>query len=379
MEPTPFNKLLDLNEKWKTNRNPKEVSEEFNQYQKQIVPITVCSAIDLMKKSFPPIVYDVENFIVKASNITWTGLPGDGKSLLLLATLLQANDNQRVFGHFPAVNKFKTVWYDADMNGDEEFARRLHMLCKGLHISESSVDVEYRGRFRDFETELKYIKEKKFNLVVIDSLLGIFEGDENSSTDIEDMFQRFYFKLKEFKITSITLDHLKKGKSDSIIYRSRGSSNKGAKFDFAWQISQDKDSEIIDEDTRIREFDVCFEVGKDRSGAVAREFSIHIVKNDKSQETKIQWLGFTNVAKKKANDSAAKVLEYLNGKNECKKKDIVASLQSQFGYYEDTIKKALDRLVADRKIDSPKYGFYKIRQEQLTLDRHEQRINEATS
>src|SRR5690606_29872608 len=84
----------------------------------------------------------------------------------------------------------------------------------------------------EFEDLLKFIDEFRPDLLVLDPLRSFFDGDENDSSVMQQVFAPLNLLLRKYPhMAVVVVDHTAKKPSDVLVYASRGSSVKGAEMD----------------------------------------------------------------------------------------------------------------------------------------------------
>ena len=84
----------------------------------------------------------------------------------------------------------------------------------------------------EFEDLLKFIDEFRPDLLVLDPLRSFFDGDENDSSVMQQVFAPLNMLLRKYPhMAVVVVDHTAKKPSDVLVYASRGSSVKGAEMD----------------------------------------------------------------------------------------------------------------------------------------------------
>jgi len=85
---------------------------------------------------------------------------------------------------------------------------------------------------QEFQDLLDFIDEFRPDLLVFDPLRSLFEGDENDSSVMQQVFTPLNKLLRKYPdMAIIVVDHTAKKPSDVLVYASRGSSVKGAEMD----------------------------------------------------------------------------------------------------------------------------------------------------
>lgn len=206
----------------------------------------------LMQKKFEDLEWVVEKLLPGSGTIIISGQPGSYKTWLALDLVLAVASGNDAFG-FLATSQAGVLIVDEE-NGPRLLQDRFKKLKfnQGLPIYVLSL-VGFRLSEGSVKTLVSFCKSKKIKLVVFDSLIRIHSGEENSATDMSEVFDH----LKEFRrngIAVLLLHHNRKpgfGNSNPS-FEMRGSSDILAAIDSHIGINK-KDGYVEIKQTKLRQ------------------------------------------------------------------------------------------------------------------------------
>jgi len=194
--------------------NENEVTGTNALPEERKVKITM-SALELLHSDIPKPEWLVEGLVPK-SNITFiAGAPGSTKSFLALLTSLCIASGTNLFGEITC--KQGIVLYVDEENGKEEIKRRLELLKNAYGFSDQALENIHFMFYQGFRVDKRWTKhiieaipEKTPDLIVIDSLVRVLEGDENSAEDARKLFNSFRPLMRDHGTTILVLAHCRK-------------------------------------------------------------------------------------------------------------------------------------------------------------------------
>lgn len=214
-------KILDL-KKQKKDYSLKTLS---NDYDKDI--INSINLADLMKKELPPIEFLIPNIIMKSGFTVIGGDSGSFKTWLSLDIALSIISGKDFLGE--QTNKTGKVLYIDEENRETTLKSRLKELIAGseidinecsellfLHSNNLKLDtanIRYHKNKKPIsDTQVVYNICKKFkpSLVVFDSLVRFFAGDENNAEDMRKIFDIMKQIMIDFNSSILILHHTRK-------------------------------------------------------------------------------------------------------------------------------------------------------------------------
>ncbi len=193
----------------------------------------------------------VERLIPAGGAALIGGKPGEGKTWLALVLALSIAKGIPFLGRF-ACQQGAVLIIDEE-NGDKRLRKRLRKLCKAMDIdSPESVPIEIASMNGVDLTDSTWVdrvadkmREARPVLVIVDSLVRVHRGDENSSRDMAKLFAKVNELRKEFGAAFLFTHHLRKrGFINDISDRIRGSSDIEAYVDAMFGLEQ-RDNRLV--------------------------------------------------------------------------------------------------------------------------------------
>lgn len=181
------------------------------------------TAKDLLEKTIREPDWQVDKIISEGGISMIAGTKKSNKSFLALYMAVCVSTGQPVLGKYE-VKKGRVLYIDEE-NGEVETKNRLKRVMDGLGVKECDMDfliykdlkLEHRKnsvlRKRQQNFIKKYIDERKPVLIICDSMVRFMLGEENSSSDVREVFDF----IKPFKENTswLLLHHTPKGKLDA--------------------------------------------------------------------------------------------------------------------------------------------------------------------
>lgn len=176
---------------------------------------TVIPGQELRAMALPPIEWLLEGMIPMGRYVVLSGESGLGKSWWALALALCAGMGLEFLGR--ETRPLRALYIDEE-NGIQEAQRRLRALADGLDIDPDAdipvdflIDEEVKpGNPRHFDQLVKVIQERGIGLVITDSMIRFFDGDENSSKEAKAFHKLLDRIRRRTGVTWIMLQHLNK-------------------------------------------------------------------------------------------------------------------------------------------------------------------------
>lgn len=213
----------------------------------------------------PPVNFAIEGFLQEDGITMISGLPGHGKTWVMLSMAKALLTGKPLFGYAPfAVRPTERIVYLSPEVGLgpltsrikkfhlNEFVKSGKLLYQTLSIPESAslVDPRMLRACRDAD-------------VFLDTAVRFMEGDENSSAE-QKLFSRILFALLKAGARTVTGAHhapkaFETANHMSLENAMRGSSELGAMLSTAWGVKRvDKDSNrVFIENIKPRDFNPC--------------------------------------------------------------------------------------------------------------------------
>lgn len=209
-------------EAWTTQTDAEGVTRAVNTASGEAVELpgwTVHRGRVLRSMDLPPIEWLIDRTIPCGRYVVLSGESGLGKSWWALALALCAGREQPFLGRdtIPA----RTLYIDEE-NGIQEAQRRLRALADGMGIPEDEdlpVDFlidESVKLSKPVHTQalIRLIKDEGYTLIITDSLIRFFDGNENNSDEVAKFHAAVDAIRKATGITWIMLQHLNKAGKD---------------------------------------------------------------------------------------------------------------------------------------------------------------------
>jgi hypothetical protein len=193
---------------------------------------------DILARPAPPVPWAVEGILAERDIAIISGAGGIGKSWLALAIALTLAAGVDLFGRFRVTRPYRVAILDLE-SSPWEVDQRLHRLAAGMGLGPEQL----RGRVRIIRQRLRLdvsedvrrlsasLKTWGSKFLLVDSLRRAFAGDENSSSDVSDLFVSALDPLRsDLSCGVILTDHTRKATGerdlDSADVALRGSTDK---------------------------------------------------------------------------------------------------------------------------------------------------------
>lgn len=176
---------------------------------------TVMSARQLRRMELPPIEWVLDGIVPRGRYTVVSGESGLGKSWWILAYCICAAIGMPFLGRETVLSR--TLYIDEE-NGIQEAQRRLRALCDGLGVDPDEevpiyflIDAGVKlGRPNDLNRMMETIAAHGITNVVTDSLIRVFEGNENKSEDVGRFHAMVDHVRRKTGVTWWMLQHLNK-------------------------------------------------------------------------------------------------------------------------------------------------------------------------
>ena len=178
----------------------------------------------------------VRGMIARGQKILVQGPPKQMKTWFVLSLLKALSRGENVCG----VPFWKTTvsGIKAVMVEEEHSTNALIQRVQQSLAGTSNIVIPHRTGVKllpknpEFEDLLSFIDEFRPDLLVLDPLRSFFDGDENDSSVMQQVFAPLNMLLRKYPhMAVVVVDHTAKKPSDVLVYASRGSSVKGAEMD----------------------------------------------------------------------------------------------------------------------------------------------------
>jgi len=192
----------------------------------------------------------VRGIIARGQKILVQGPPKQMKTWFVLSLLKALSRGENVCG----VPFWKTTvsGVKAVMVEEEHSTNALIQRVQQSLAGTSNIVIPHRTGVKllpknpEFEDLLNFIDDFRPDLLVLDPLRSFFDGDENDSSVMQQVFAPLNMLLRKYPhMAVVVVDHTAKKPSDVLVYASRGSSVKGAEMDGVIDIRKfQKDEEV---------------------------------------------------------------------------------------------------------------------------------------
>jgi len=197
----------------------------------------------------------VEGLLPKRKIVLIVGLPEAGKSILSLEIMIELArpGGGFVLGQFKAT-PVTILFIDEESSDASELVDRFKKMLRAKGLQEEDLDLhilhmnglnlcgeEDNRRLREVVSKLKP------QLVVIDSLIRVFDGDENSSKDVVKLDRHLQLLVHDFQCSVLMIDHMgKAGYLPNAIKGPKGSIEKIAVIDLGYAVRSVGDERIVE-------------------------------------------------------------------------------------------------------------------------------------
>lgn len=175
-------------------------------------PLEIVSSNYLLSSDFKT-EWIIQGLLPKGSLSILSARPGRFKTWLTLYFAICISQGKSVFGMFP-VKKSKVLIINEE---DSNVLIKERLITLGLdkktEISFSIMSGFKADNDENIELLIKEVKRLKIDVVIIDSLVRIHSGDENSAKDMSNLFCKIS-RLKKLGITVLINHHHRKGQGE---------------------------------------------------------------------------------------------------------------------------------------------------------------------
>ncbi len=203
----------------------------------------------------------VDGIIPKESASIIAGYPGSGKTFILADLALAVSSGTKF------LNKFETeqgrVLVIDEENSPQLMAHRFSGLINGKSLEKPPPTLRialghgFRFDSSEYVKKLENILDDfRPSLVIVDSLIRVHNGEENSSSEMSKIFGRVKSLMQKYEISFVFSDHFRKpGTNISSAGASlRGSTDKWAFVDTLWSVKKESDRIDVEQvKSRFRE------------------------------------------------------------------------------------------------------------------------------
>lgn len=166
-----------------------------------------CSIAELLNAEARPIPWIVEGFFARDECVILNGAAKVGKSWLLLRLAMDLALGRPALGRYAVSGPGRILWIDEEM-GSSNIQRRMQRLRAGLQLTAEDValldrnfDLRPQQGFslydpRQFDQYRRVLGEGRPDVVIMDSLVAMQQGDEKSNDKRREFYNRFVAPFK---------------------------------------------------------------------------------------------------------------------------------------------------------------------------------------
>jgi len=325
--------------------------------------IEVHSLGNYIDRGIPEPKWLVEGVVPKGLTLI-IGSSGIGKTWLVLHLAICVATGQNFLGR--RIGDSGKVLIIDEENNMSELYRRFKTMLPSLSAEQKAAVREaimipnhfgfkFETSFGEMTNEAVmdgFIKKQCIKLLIIDPMRAVMDGDENSSEATQAFLGILKRLAQKHDMSTVLLHHppkvKRKGKTEG-----RGSGHFRGTADCILIIDSDGDSTASELPIRI-------ELDKLRAGPAQRPMHAVIAFSEDSKITEVRFNGAApQEAPSKADEIDACVLEYLKGKDEVSKANIVKEMEPR-GYSVSSVEKRLNRLLETGKLTKSGRGKYTL-------------------
>src|SRR3989344_869305 len=215
---------MNINMEQNINEQELNTSSELNVYKYGAPAISI---EELCKKEFPPQQWIVENIFARSTINQLSAPPNNWKTWVTLHLALCIARGEKVFDKFPTEQKGVLIVNEED----PEYLLKERFIALQNEINNLPIYIHTeRGiKLEDYIVEelIVEMKEKKLEVVILDSLSVLHVAEENSAKDMGVVFDQMKKFTREGMTVIFTNHHRKRprqgGTKDDIQEQTRGS------------------------------------------------------------------------------------------------------------------------------------------------------------
>ncbi len=283
-------------------------------------PLNIISSKTLMKSNIK-LEWIINGLLPKGSLVILSGRPGSFKTWTTLHIAISISQGSPVFNHFET-KKNRVLIIDEE---DSKVIIKNRFELLGIH-KDTDINLSILSGFKiDNEEHLdlliKEIKNRKIGVIIIDSLIRIHSGDENSARDMSKVNNQLK-KLVGMGIAIIINHHNRKSQNnkDDDNQAMRGSIDILAGIDSHLMIHKSSNELIIKQ-------------SKNRFNEEKKSFSVKVLKNDNNIKLQYDKEYSDNQITNKNNVHEMEILNYISNQK------IIISQSQIFNYFNGKIGK----------------------------------------
>lgn len=325
-----INKLETAIEYIRTKKEDKEVN------------FGILSGNQLLDKEFEEQDWMIDRIISVGGITIIVGESGSGKSYLALAIIKSLVKKEALFEQFEIRTQPNILVIDKE-NGLRRTKKRMQSL--GVPFAENIYFMEYPERFSlDSKEGLEYItafiKTENINLIIIDSLIDIILGSENSSVDISTVFNTLRAIAPDSSYILLHHDSKPIPKFErTASQKTRGSSNILAQVDNQFYLDKQRDNKLH------------IEQGKSRDLEPLKKFEVEFTSNEAGEMVGFKYIGEVQSELSKIEQAADFIMTYLAFNADSPRQTIIDAGDGQ-GISQSATERALTMLKERKLVNS---------------------------
>lgn len=274
-----------------TSRYPQSnsflVSDPYKDEKQETIEMKAITLGEFMATGEPDITWRVEGILPSEGVAIFGGPSGYGKSWALLDLAIECARGGKWMGHFATTQG--AVLYVDEESSPQLIRKRVNKLLTAKGIQPTGLNgirlMVGSGlcltREKSVEAFRRDLSQERPALIIIDALIRVFRGDENSASDMAQVFAPIKEIVRDFQCAVLFADHQKKFSAiaglsgDQML---RGSSEKTAFVDTLLSLSKRDDMLFV-------------EHSKSRFAEPVPSFAIRIHDNQEKTETRVEYIG----------------------------------------------------------------------------------------
>ena len=300
------------------------------------------SAAQLLEKEFEEQNWLIDRFINVGGITILVGESGSGKSYLSLAIIKSLIKNEPLFEKFDVKIQPSILVIDKE-NGLRRTKKRMQSL--GIPFTENVYFLEYPERFsldnkKGLEYITAFIKTEQIGLIIIDSLIDIILGSENSSVDISQVFNTLRSIAPESSYLLLHHDSKPIPKFErTASQKTRGSSNILAQVDNQFYLDKQRNNKLH------------IEQGKSRDFEPIKKFEVEFTSNEVGDMIGFKYIGEVQSEITKVEQAADFIMTWLPFNPAPTRQKIIDTAEGQ-GINQNAVERAIAMLKEKKLIDT---------------------------
>lgn len=291
----------------------------------------------IMSVEVPQDQYLVEGFIPRGCTFL-SGPPKSMKSFTSLHLVDCLSNGKPLFGKFDIPKTRKILVMDRE-NAIWSIKKRFNMLSmqnpnvEYLLIRDSFSDEKFRQKF------LNFIKEKAYDVLVLDSFRRFFSGNENDSTEISQFFL-FLDRIKDVGVDVVCIHHFNKNSEAKGSNRLRGSSDIVAYFDANINFEKVLDAGVVS--LEVEQTDSRHDVEVDK-------FRVNIIVDENSNMT-FSFAGFIDEELDMQSKIEKEVIKFLRNQIDEIDREMLTKRIIKIGFSPNSVSRTITDMKKSHKI-----------------------------